>query len=117
MSELFLPLIFGFLICGVISAVIGTSKNRGGVASFCCGFFLGIIGIIVVALLPPGIPPAPAGMYSLTCGRCNTRQNIQQKATTYECWQCHTTHQVRPIMSAAEYQELKRKRRNEKKGT
>jgi hypothetical protein len=101
----------------VISAVIGTSKNRGGVGSFCWGFFLGVIGIIVVALLPPGIPPAPLGMYSIACGRCNARQNIAAKATSYECWQCHTTNEVKPYMSAAEYKELKRKRRNDGNGS
>lgn len=82
--------------------MIGTSKNRGGAESFCWGFFLGVIGIIVVAVLPPGIPPAPAGMGSVKCVRCNARQNVSSGATSYECWQCHTTHGVKPVLSAAD---------------
>ena len=109
--------VFVLIVSGAISAIIGTSKNRGGVGSFCWGFFLGIIGIIVVALLPPGIPPAPLGMYSRTCGRCNARQNIPTAAKSFECWQCHTTTEVKPIMGAAEYKDFKRKRRSNEGGT
>jgi hypothetical protein len=37
------------------------------------GFLLGIFGILWAVLAPPG---APAGMRSVTCRRCNKRQNI-----------------------------------------
>ena len=95
-------LIFVFVICGFISAAIGTSKNRSGLGSFCWGFFLSIIGIIVVAVLPPGIPPAPLGMRSLTCVRCNARQNVPLAAQSYDCWQCHTPSGVRPVLTNAD---------------
>lgn len=95
--EIFL---FGFIICGAISAAVGIGKNRSGLGSFCWGFFLGIIGIIIVAVLPQGIPPAPAGMRSLTCVRCNARQNVPLAASSFPCWQCHTTNGVNPVLLA-----------------
>ena len=39
------------LVCGVIAAVIASNKGRSPVGWFFGGFFLGIVGIIVVAVL------------------------------------------------------------------
>ncbi|ETZ58189.1 hypothetical protein L838_0010 [Mycobacterium avium MAV_120709_2344] len=47
------------LICGLIAAAIGHSKNRGILGSFLLGALLNVIGIVVVAMLPSGVPKAP----------------------------------------------------------
>ena len=49
--DIAIQLIIG-CICAVIAAVIASSKGRNVVGWFFGGFFLGIIGIIIVAVLP-----------------------------------------------------------------
>lgn len=80
---------FWGLIFGAISSIIGQRKNLSGGGSFCWGFFLGIIGLIVVIAQKPGLPPAPPGLYATKCPRCNAVQNVPYDAPTFECWQCH----------------------------
>lgn len=84
-------IIVAALICGAIAAAIGQKKNRGTGESFVLGAVLGVIGIIIVLIQKPGLPPAPAGMRAVKCPRCNTVQNIPRNTTDteYECWQCH----------------------------
>lgn len=83
--------IIAAVICGIVSEEIGVYKRRSFWGSFSWGFFLGLIGIIIVAVLPRGDDPAPAGMVAVKCSRCNAKQNIQPHATSFECWQCKTT--------------------------
>jgi hypothetical protein len=53
---LLFSLFFG-LIAGGITALIGQNKGRSAGAFFLLGFFLGIIGIIIGALIPSRRPP------------------------------------------------------------
>ena len=76
------------LICGGVTYAIGTRKNFRKLPSFLWGFFLGIIGIIVVVLWKTGLPAPPQGMRVVTCPRCNTVQNIPMTQPEYVCWQC-----------------------------
>ncbi|GAB4915501.1 hypothetical protein MAHJHV54_34700 [Mycobacterium avium subsp. hominissuis] len=76
------------LICGLIAAAIGHSKNRGILGSFLLGALLNVIGIVVVAMLPSGVPKAPPGLRAVRCQNCNAVQNIPEADTTFECWQC-----------------------------
>ena len=39
------------VVCGAIAAAIASSKGRSGVGWFFCGFFFGLIGIIIIACL------------------------------------------------------------------
>jgi hypothetical protein len=50
-ASLFINLLIG-LVTGVIAAAIASSKGRSVVGWFFGGFFLGIIGIIIIAVLP-----------------------------------------------------------------
>jgi hypothetical protein len=75
-------------ICGGISYNLAWKKNRSGLEGFCWGFCLGVIGLVVVALLPAGEPRAPVGMQAFACPRCNANQNIPSSVPTFECWQC-----------------------------
>jgi hypothetical protein len=68
------------LICGAIAAAIGQKKNRSAGESFVLGAFLGVIGIIIVLVQKPGLPPAPEGMRAVKCPRCNTVQNIPRNS-------------------------------------
>jgi len=83
-----------WIACMVVTAIIGTSKNRGGVESMLWGLLLGPLGILIVALVPRGKPPAPLGMRSVTCQRCNAEQNVPNNDTSYVCWQCKATNAV-----------------------
>lgn len=94
---IFLPLVVG-LICGAISSAIAGNKNRSVGGFFAAGFFLGIIGIIIAAVVSPGRPPAPAGMAAVVCPRCNARQNVPMRSADFQCWQCH---QYAPVPSIA----------------
>lgn len=48
---LMVPLI-AFVICGLIAKGIGKKKGYGSVLSFCSGFFLTILGIVIMAVVP-----------------------------------------------------------------
>lgn len=84
---LLLALIVG-AVCGGIAYNLAWKKNRSGIEGFLWGFFLGVIGLVVVALLPSGPPRAPVGTHALTCPRCNAIQNVPTSVPTFDCWQC-----------------------------
>lgn len=56
--------LLGFLLllvwdfCGWLGATIGEPRNRWGLG-LACGLILGPIGVLIVAVLPPGPEPAP----------------------------------------------------------
>ena len=81
-------IVSALLVCGVIAAAIGHAKDRGAFGSFLLGALLGPIGIVIVAVLPNGVPKAPPGMQAVRCQTCNVVQNIPVADTTFECWQC-----------------------------
>lgn len=89
--EFLILVLFWGLVWGAVSALIGHQKNLSTGGSFCWGFFLGIIGLIVVIARKPGLPPAPPGWRAMRCPRCNAVQNVLNEAITFECWQCHLT--------------------------
>jgi hypothetical protein len=82
---------WALVICGVIAGAIGYGKNRSILGSFLLGALLGVIGIVVVAVLPKGAPKPPQGMRPVRCPRCNAVQNIPEGDGEFECWQCKTT--------------------------
>jgi hypothetical protein len=79
-------MLFGGLIAGMI-AYSKTPTNGTFVAFFILGALFPLIGIIVAALTKPA---APAGLLAVVCPRCTAKQNIEQGATEWSCWQCHT---------------------------
>ena len=79
------------VICAVLAAVIARRKNRNVQEAVAVGAFLGVIGLLIVALLPS---KAPAGMGKVVCLRCNKRQNVPSCQTTFECWQCKLVAQT-----------------------
>jgi hypothetical protein len=82
------------LACGWISSSIAKKKNRGAGGFFALGFFLGIIGIIIAAVVSPGQPGPPPGLTAVSCPRCNARQNIKPGDAEFECWRCKTKIRV-----------------------
>jgi hypothetical protein len=52
---------FALAISGGIATLIGHIKHRNPVESFAFGFYLGVIGVIVVACLPKQPPKGPHG--------------------------------------------------------
>lgn len=83
--ELFLV---GWIICIIAAIIIGNAKGRPPADSFMFGAVLGLIGVILVAVLPA---PAPHGMRKVKCPRCDANQNIPEDDEQYACWQCHQT--------------------------
>lgn len=60
-----------WVACTIIAMLIGDSKGRSG-QGFCLGLFLGILGVIIIACLPPAVqqinrslplPPPQPGWY------------------------------------------------------
>jgi len=88
-DQILIGLLIVWIICGFAASGVGKEKNRDAFGSFCWGLFLGVFGVIIVALLPTGSPPPPQGMSAQKCLRCNAVQNIPQTDESYECWQCH----------------------------
>lgn len=86
--------ILALLVCGGISAAIGTSKGFNGLLSFLAGAVLGIIGIVIVAAAPRAKPQAPAGMRTVQCLRCNAVQNVPVNDPAFTCWQCGLANNV-----------------------
>ncbi|BBY08175.1 hypothetical protein [Mycobacterium noviomagense] len=89
----------GLLICGAIAAVIGSAKNRSVLGSFLLGAFLGLIGVLIVAVVPKLPPEPPPGMRAVQCPRCNAVQNLPLGLSNFECWQCKLVSNV----AGAEY--------------
>jgi hypothetical protein len=88
MGDLVIWVIVVSAVCGAIGYNMAWRKNRPGVEGLLWGALLGVIGVIVVALLPAGPPRAPAGANALACPRCNAPQNVPKGVPTFECWQC-----------------------------
>jgi DNA-directed RNA polymerase subunit RPC12/RpoP len=88
-----------WLGCGVIGAVITSSKNRGAGVGLVLGLLLGIIGLIIAACLSRQSPPPPKGMLAVTCPRCNAVQNVPYGQPHYECWQCHINNPTPGVAS------------------
>ena len=80
-------LIVGF-VCGGVSSAIAEQKSLSRGAYFLVGFFFGVIGIVVAAVVPNGQPGPPAGMIGTRCPRCNAQQNVSRNTTSVKCWQC-----------------------------
>ena len=53
-----------WLICGIITLLIGQKKNMGSIVAFALGALLGVIGIVIMLFLPSQLPKAPKGMYA-----------------------------------------------------
>jgi hypothetical protein len=80
------------LACGGIAAVIARAKNHSVLGPFVLGALLGIIGILIVAVQPSGLPTAPPGMRAVKCVKCSAVQNIPEDQTAFGCWQCKFTN-------------------------
>jgi hypothetical protein len=86
-------IIIVWVICGIVAAKLGEAKNRSFGESFAIGLILGVFGVVIVALLPPGVP---TGMRAVMCPRCNTMQNISGGQSEYECWRCKANIPIPP---------------------
>jgi cytochrome c biogenesis protein CcdA len=89
-----LTFIVVWVICGIVAAMIGQSKNLNVGTSFVLGIVLGVFGVAIVALMHPG---APAGLHAAKCPRCNAVQNVSNGQSSFECWQCkYVAHALNP---------------------
>ncbi len=95
------------VVSGSIGMLVGRAKNRDTASSFWLGALLGVVGILIVALLPNGLPSAPAGMRTVKCQRCNAAQNIPERGTTFECWQCRQSSKVAKLAPKTDSEDMR----------
>jgi hypothetical protein len=91
-----LVLLISAAICGAFGEFIAVQRKLNAGTGFIFGFFLGPIGLIIVALLRRPSPPPPPGMRAIRCPRCNTDQNVSETAASCECWQCKQKIRLKP---------------------
>lgn len=87
-------ILIGLGIGGIIAACIASVKNRSTVGWFFLGLLFGLIGVLIVGVLPSAAPGPPRGMRREYCKRCNAIQNVSACEPSYECWQCKQVNQV-----------------------
>lgn len=69
-------IVFTWLICGVVTGIIASSKGRTGVGWFLIGCLLGIFGLILIACLPSikspvrSVPQVADGRPTKSCPDC-----------------------------------------------
>ena len=56
--------------------LIGRKKNIDPGTYWVMGIVLGLISVVILLFMKPGLPKAPAGMRAVKCARCNTVQNV-----------------------------------------
>jgi len=72
----------------VIVGKIAHNKNRDVFGWAFAGLLFGLIVLLLIVVVPEAAP-VPQGMTSVTCPRCNAKQNVDKAALSYDCWQCH----------------------------
>lgn len=45
-------ILFVMIVFGCIGAAMATNKRSSGIGGFCLGAFLGVIGLVIIAMLP-----------------------------------------------------------------
>ncbi len=83
------PNLIIMVVCGVISAAIASSKGRSVVGWFFGGFFLGILGIIIVAVLP-NVKQQKAIQTHADRERHRLREQIRQERMKNEAFRQYT---------------------------
>lgn len=86
--EVGVQLVF-MLIFGGISAAIASSKGRSGIGWFFGGFFLGLIGLIIVAVLP-NLKDVEAKRRQDRTERHRLREQLRQERMKSEAYRRHT---------------------------
>jgi type II secretory pathway pseudopilin PulG len=81
------------VICGVIAAAIASSKDRSVVGWFFGGFFLALIGIIIVAVLP-NLKEQRSKEVSLERENRRLREQISQEQVKGEAFRRHASERL-----------------------
>ena len=87
-----LPLII-CLIMGVVCAVIGQSKGRSGVGWFFVGLLLGLIGLIIV-LVVPNLREQESRQQSIEQENRRLREQIRQEQIKAEAFRSHAQYRL-----------------------
>ena len=77
-------------ICGMVAALIASHKGRSSVGWFFAGFFLGIIGVVVVACLP-NLKEQRAYRERTESEQRRLREQLRQERAKLEAYRQHST--------------------------
>ena len=80
-------------ICGAVAAVIASNKGRSGIGWFFGGFFLGIIGIVIVAVLP-NLKEQKAKETAIERENRRLREQLMQEQIKGEAFRQHTAERL-----------------------
>ena len=77
-------------ICGVIASLIAHTKGRSEIGWFFGGFFLGLIGVIIIAVLP-NLKDQKAKEVRIELENRRLREQLNQERLKIEAFRRHTT--------------------------
>lgn len=80
-------------ICGAIAAAIASNKDRSGIGWFFGGFFLGIIGIVIIAVLP-NLKEQRSKEVALERENRRLREQISQEQVKGEAFRRHASERL-----------------------
>jgi hypothetical protein len=89
-SLVIICLVWG-IIWSIIAALIGRARGGDAVGAFLIGALPGLIGVVLVALLPRRAPGA-GWAQRVKCGHCGARQNSRIDGDHFDCWKCGAHH-------------------------
>lgn len=94
--ELLIVVLIFFAGFGAAAAQIAGKKGHSKGGFFAFGVVAGPLAVATAILAAPAPLPPPPGMVIRMCARCDTKQNVSQFASSYECWRCKATNDLVP---------------------
>jgi hypothetical protein len=80
---------------GYWASDIARRRGRNPVPFFLLGLLVPVFGVLVTALIPQA-PPGPAPpTVTVVCPRCNGREQVASRDSTFTCWHCGAVNPVR----------------------
>ena len=82
-----------YLICGAVAAMLASQKGRSAVGWFFGGLFLGIVGIVIVAVLPD-LKAEDARRKHAFAERRRLKEQLRQEKMKTESFRRHASYRL-----------------------